>query len=84
MPINKSVISNGDLALKYAIKQSNLIASAFDQKFKQLDNVLKQKLAELKSYATDKKLAEKRIKETERRLAWLEDIKNEVASILEI
>ena len=49
-----------------------------------MDNILKQKLAELENYATDKTKAEERIKETERRLAWLENIKNRVASILEI
>lgn len=83
-PIKESVVNNGEVALKYAVKQSNKIVASFNKEFERLDDVLKQKLAELESYATDKTQAEKRIEETERRLAWLEVIKNRVASILEI
>ena len=83
-PIKENVINNGEQAQKHAIKQSNRIASSFNNEFKRLDGVLKQKLSELESYATDKNKAEERIKETEKRLAWLELIKKRVASILEI
>ena len=83
-PIQETVLSNGDLAQKHAIKQSNRIVASFNKEFERLDGVLKQKLSELESYATDKTKAEERIKETEKRLAWLEVIKNHVASILEI
>lgn len=83
-PIKETVINNGELAQKHAIKQSNRIVASFNKEFERLDGVLKQKLSELESYATDKTKAEERIKETERRLAWLEVIKNHVASILEI
>ena len=83
-PIKENVVNNGDQARKYAIKQSNRIAASFNKEFKRLDEVLKQKLAELESYATDKTRAEERIRETEKRLAWLEKIKARVASILEI
>ena len=83
-PIKENVVSNGALARKHAIKQSNRIVASFNKEFERLDDVLKQKLSELESYATDKAQAEERIKETEKRLAWLELIKNRVASILEI
>jgi len=83
-PIKETVVNNGDLAHKHAIKQSNRIVASFNKGFSRLDSVLKQKLSELESYATDKTKAEERIKETERRLAWLEVIKYRVASILEI
>ena len=83
-PIKETVVNNGELAQKHAIKQSNRIVASFNKEFERLDGVLKQKLFELESYATDKTKAEERIKETERRLAWLEVIKNRVASILEI
>lgn len=83
-PIQETVLSNGDLAQKHAIKQSNRIVASFNKEFERLDGVLKQKLSELESYATDKTKAEERIKETEKRLAWLEVIKSHVASILEI
>lgn len=83
-PIEENLESNGELAHKHATRQSNRIAASFNKEFERLDGVLKQKLAELESYATDKTKAEERIKETERRLAWLEVIKKRVASILEI
>lgn len=83
-PIKENVVNNGELAQKYAMKQSNRIASSFSKEFERLDGVLKEKLVELESYATDKTMAERRIKETEERLAWLEEIKNRVDSILEI
>ena len=83
-PIKETVVNNGELARKHAIKQSNRIVASFNKEFERLDGVLKQKLSELESYATDKTKAEERIKETEKRLAWLEVIKKRVASILEI
>ena len=84
VPINETVVNNGNFAKKHVLKQSNRIATSFNKEFERLDSVLKQKLSELESYATDKTQAEERIKETERRLAWLEVIKIRVASILEI
>lgn len=83
-PIKETVVNNGELAQKYAIRQSNRIAALFNKEFKRLDDVLKRKLSELESYATDKNRAEERIKETERRLEWLEVMKKRVESILEI
>lgn len=83
-PIEEIVFENGEMAHKYAVKQANRIAASYNSEFVRLDDVLKQKLAELESYATDKKKAEERVKETERRLAWLEAIQKRVASILEI
>lgn len=83
-PIKESAVTNGELAKKHAIKQSKRIVASFNNEFERLDDVLKQKLSELESYATDETQAEERIKETEKRLAWLEEIKNRVASILEI
>lgn len=83
-PIKETVINNGELAQKYVIRQSNRIAASFNKEFERLDDMLKQKLSELESYVTDKSQAEKRIKETEKRLKWLEGIQKQVASILEI
>lgn len=83
-PIQKNLVQDGLQAQKYTTKQSNRIVASFNKEFERLDGILKQKLAELESYATDKTQAEERIKETEKRLAWLEVIKQRVASILEI
>jgi hypothetical protein len=83
-PINNGLFSCGEEAKKFARKQSKNIADSFTKEFERLDDELKEKLDQLKSYATDKEQAEARIAETERRLKWLEQIKAKVESILEI
>jgi predicted GTPase len=83
-PVEKNLSDNGDAACKYAIEQSKRISDDFNVKFKQLDDILKSKLDEFESYATDQKKAEQRIKESECKLEWLEQIKAKVESILEI
>ena len=81
-PIQDVIYENGDNAVKYALKQSKKISEAFNNEFKRLDKLLKDKLDELKSYATDKDKAEARIKETESRLKWLEEIKRDRKSVV--
>lgn len=83
-PIQKFFVENAENAIKHAEKESEQIAKKFEIKIKGWDNIIKGKLQELEDYATDRKRAEERVKETERRLAWLEKIKNKVESILEI
>lgn len=83
-PIQDAIYENGDGALKYATKQSNRIAKAFNSEFTRLDGILNDKLNELKSFASDKEKAEERIKACDKRLRWLESIKAKVESILEI
>lgn len=82
--IEDDLVSNGESACEQAGLRSEQIAELFNREFERLDGILKQKLAELESYATDKTQAEKRIEEAEKRLAWLEVIKKRVVSILEI
>lgn len=82
--VEKNLLDNGEAARKYAIKQSKRISTDFKEKFKQLDDILKSKLNELESYATDQENVEKRIQETKKRLEWLEQIKAKVEAILEI
>lgn len=83
-PIQEIVFENGDNARQHAQKQSNRIANLFNLEFKRLDDVLKAKLADLESYATEQEKAEARVRESEAKLQWLETIKKEVESILEI
>lgn len=84
IPIQEHLYNNGDAAQKYALKQSNRIAAAYNKEFKRLDDILTKKLVELESYATDREKANERIQETAQKLQWLEEIKCKVASILEI
>lgn len=83
-PISDLLFENRESAYRYAIRQSNHIAAAFSKEFKRLDDVLKAKLEQLESYATDREKAEQRIKETEANLNWLRTITQKVTSILEI
>lgn len=83
-PVQKSLYDNGDSALKYALQQSKRIAERFNKEFVRLDDVLKEKLTQLENYATDRKKADERIQESERKLKWLEQIKAKMESILEI
>lgn len=83
-PAKEIIFDYGDEASKYALKQSNQIAKIFNVEFARLDDVLKHKLVELENFVSDKEKAEERIKETERKLAWLGEIKAKVESILEI
>ena len=80
----KSLQDNITSACKYATKQANNLSSVYCAEFKRLDDVLKQKLDVLEEYASDQTEAEERIKEAKERLAWLNQIKDRVASILEI
>ena len=83
-PVEKVLFENGENAEKYAKKQSLYISENFNKEFSKLDNILKQKLSELTKYVTEKDYAEEKIKETEEKLNWLNEVKSEVESILEI
>lgn len=83
-PVQRMIYEFGGDAKEYTIGQSKKIAEAFRLEFVRLDNVLKDKLAELESFAMDQDKAEERIRDSEEKLKWLGDIKKEVESILEI
>lgn len=83
-PIEKSLSDNGDRAREYAGEQSENIAERFKEEFARLDDILKAKLSELASYAKDKEKADERVQDSERKLNWLNEIKNKVETILEI
>ena len=83
-PVQDVIYEDGERAIKFTLKQSKKISEVFVKEFEKLDDILQKKLSELKSYATDQELAEERIKESEEKLKWLEQIKGEVESILEI
>lgn len=83
-PVQNAIYDNGENAQKYALEQSKNISEKFNVEFKKLDEILKDKLEELQSYATEKDKAEARIKNSEQKLAWLNKIKADINSILEI
>ena len=75
---------NAAAAQKYALQQAQNIANSYSEEFARLDSILQEKLAEMQSYVTEQDKAEERIRETSERLAWLENIQEEVESILDI
>ena len=83
-PIQKSLFETQGSAIEYAKNQTKKIKSEFTRKFDQLDKVLKDKLKELEQCARDNENIELRIKESEDKLAWLEDIQDRVKQILDI
>lgn len=83
-PVQDSIYANADSAREQAKEQSKSIAVYFNQKFKELDGILDEKLSKLEKCATDKENVEKLIFDTEKNLRWLEDITQKVESILEI
>ena len=83
-PIQEGVVKNRDYATAYVATQSKRIVSSFDSEFQRLDENLRQKLSELESYAGNQKLVEERVQKTEKRLQWLDAIRQELDSILEI
>lgn len=83
-PIQEKLYENSANAVDYAKEQTKKIKNEFSKKFDELDDVLKSKLKELEECAKDNQNVEKRIKETQKRLAWLENIQQKVKLILEI
>lgn len=83
-PIQEQLYDNGDEASNYAGKQTGKIKQAFSKKFDELDTILNQKLQELENCANDKKNIEKRIRESQDKLNWLEKIQAKTKAILDI
>lgn len=83
-PIEERLYENRSSAVDYAKQQTRLVRKAFAKKFDELDEVLSSKLKELEEYAKDNANIEARIKDTQEKLAWLEEIQRKVNSILEI
>lgn len=83
-PARDEIYEFGEETKRYTVEQSEKIAKVFSSEFERLDTVLKEKLKELESFATDREKAEERIAESERKLEWLGMIRAKVESILEI
>lgn len=83
-PIQENLYGNSAAAVKYAKEQIRKIKKDFAGKFDELDQVLKQKLDELKACAIDEQVAEEKLADSRRKLEWLEDIQARVNAILDI
>lgn len=83
-PVQEILYENTNNAVEYAKAQTEIIKSAFKEKFNELDEVLKLKIQELEDCAKEEKDIERTIKETESKLEWLERIQVKINSILDI
>ena len=82
--VTSSMHDNSKNASSYAKKQASEIVNIFNKEFDKLDSLIKSKLEELESYATDKEKAEERIKESQKKIEWVENRKRDLEEILEI
>lgn len=83
-PIQEQLYENSNNAVEYAKEQTRKIKQEFSEKFAELDAVLKHKLRELEDCANDNKNVEHRIRESQAKLKWLEEIQVKTKSILDI
>lgn len=83
-PIQEQLYENSNNAIEYAKAQTKKIKQDFSKKFVELDTVLKKKLQELEVCANDNKNVERRIRECQAKLKWLEEIQIKTKAILDI
>ncbi|WP_448916617.1 dynamin family protein [Eubacterium ramulus] len=83
-PIQEQLYENNNNAIEYAKAQTKKIKQDFSKKFVELDAVLKEKLQELEDCANDNKNIEYRIRESQAKLKWLEEIQIKTKAILDI
>lgn len=83
-PIQEQLYENSNNAIEYARIQTKKIKQEFSKKFAELDKVLNKKLQELEECANDNKNVERRIRESQAKLKWLEEIQIKTKAILDI
>lgn len=83
-PIQEQLYENNNNAIEYAKAQTKKIKQDFSKKFVELDTVLQEKLQELEDCANDNKNIEYRIRESQAKLKWLEEIQIKTKAILDI
>lgn len=83
-PIQEQLYENSNNAIEYAKAQTKKIKQDFSKKFVELDTVLNKKLQELEDCANDNKNVECRIRESQAKLKWLEEIQIKTKAILDI
>ena len=83
-PVQEGLYEYSNAAVAYAKSQTKNVKDEFKKKFDELNEVLKKKLQELKDYTRDSKDIDAKIKESQRKLKWLEDIQVKTKAILDI
>ena len=83
-PFQVKLNNNNKAAKDFVEKQSELIKNKFKLEFDKLDEIINEKLDQLKMYAINKEDVEHKIVELENDVNWLENISRRVNSILDI
>lgn len=83
-PVEEGLYRYRDDAVDYAKSQAEKVKNEFKKKFEELNKILAKKLDELKAFTEDKKDLEKKIKASQEKLEWLEDIQVKTRAILDI
>ena len=83
-PIQEQLYENSNNSIEYAKTQTENIKHEFSKKFAELDAVLNIKLQELKDCTNDRQNVESRIRESQDKLKWLEEIQAKTKAILDI
>lgn len=83
-PVQEGLFEYSNAAVEYAKLQTKNVQNDFKKKFDELNEVLKKKLQELRDYTKDSKDIKAKIKESQRKLKWLEDIQVKAKAILDI
>lgn len=83
-PVQEGLYEYSNAAVTYAKSQTKNVKDEFNKKFDELNDVLKLKLQELKNYTKDREDIKEKIKESQRKLKWLEDIQVKTKAILDI
>ena len=83
-PIEEDLFEYSNDAVAYAKSQTEQVKNEFKKKFEELNKVLAKKLDELKAFTKDSKDVENKIKESQNKLKWLEEIQVKTKAILDI
>lgn len=83
-PIQKVLIDKGNQLDTDVENNVQKIKEKFYEKFDELDRILKHKLNELNKFANDRENIEEKIKDLKEKQNWLDDIKKDINSIIEL
>lgn len=83
-PIQSALKTTADTAKEQAKERSHTIAASFNTQFDSIDTILKGKLKEFEDFTHEDKEADELIKESEKKLTWLNDIMKKIHSIMDI
>ena len=84
VPIQENLYRDKNEVIKYAKNEVKAVKELFVKEFDKLDLLLKEKLDELKKCTLDEQLASEKLKESKKRLKWLEQLDKKLNDILEI